>query len=923
MLLEGSGLIYRRSVGGTYVVMAIIRAPEERAPVAMPDILVMGRKTQNADIRRNQNDIQPYQVLTSAEVEQSHSSSADELLRNRVTSNAQMGTAMQMVSGDRSDANLRGLGAGQTLLLVDGRRLPGQGSLLVEVFQPMLNGIALGAIERIEVLNSTAGGIYGPGATAGVINVVLKRDYHGAEIGLTNGLSARGDAATKRIDARIGLSSEDDRTQFMAAASRTWGADLRAGSRDFTTRARILQQHHDPAGFAAGPPVSASVNIASATGAPLTFDAAYGGATIGAANTSVPVTYGGVAADSGALYRVNAGTIDTSLSPEIGGAERSLLTRLRLASLVVNVRQKIGDTLEVYGDLLLLETVGQTIVSREPRVFTLAGDAANNPFQQTIRVSLPLPGYGGVSRYRDRIARLTTGVILSLPHAWKANVDYSFARAGTDTASTGLSIADRAVSMSGTPLAGQDTFLKSILPLGQESTILTSRRTNFGDLTIHLAGPVASLGGGPMSLSLLAEDRREHYPPAPIMITGVSGLGPRGAFSIAARSLYGELRAPLIDRVTGLAGLRGLELQLALRYDANRATRAWKTPDNYTHAMAYTAGLRFFPAEGVMLRASTATGFLPPTITQFNSSSIPLGNSLDAVVDPQRGGTRVGSELMALVVSGGSDRLRSELARSISAGVVLTPSLLPKLRLSIDYTRVDKRNEIVSFHDDDPRYFLANEAEFPDRVIRAPLTDTDRARGYTAGIVTAIDTSSFNIGKTQVNAIDVQLDYRIPAERLGDIDIHAAASWQPRLTRQVARDRAPVNSAGYADGPLIWRANGGIDWQRGPHDLGFVATYFDSYRVAKSSDSAPTAAQAAALQGARRIPAQIYFDLYASRHISLPNAPAGVTSVDLRFSVQNVLDRQPPIIVDPSTANYSLYGDPRLRRFELSVIGRF
>ncbi|TXC70552.1 TonB-dependent receptor [Sphingomonas ginsenosidivorax] len=920
-LLAGSGLTYRRSDDGTYVVLASVRAPDESEAVAIPDILVVGRKTQNTDIRRSQDDIQPYMVWTSQDIEQSHSASVDDFLRNRVTSNAQIGTAMQMVSGVRSDADLRGLGSGQTLLLVDGRRLPGEASILVDVFQPSLGAIALSAIERVEVLNSTAGGIYGPGATAGVINLVLKRNYHGAEFGLTSGLSARGDAATRRLDGRVGLSSEDGRTQVMAAASRTWGADLRAGDRPFTARARALQQQRDPAGFAAVPPASGSVNIVSVSGAPLAFDAAHGGASIGATTTSVPVDYGGVATDGGALYQANAGRLDSSLAADIGGTERSLLSRLRSAFLLANVRQEIGESLEVYGDLLYLETTGRTIVPREPRVFTLAGEAPGNPFQQAIQVSRPLPGYGGVNRFHDRAARLTAGLILGLPHGWKANADYGLARATTRTSSTGLSIG--AVSLSGAPLAGQADFLASIIPLGRESTTLTSRRTDFGDLTLHLAGPIASLGGGPLSLSLMAEDRHEHYPPASLQITNVFGLGPRPTFSIGARSIHGEVRAPLVDRVTGPAGLRGLEVQLALRHDINRATRSWTTPDNVTHATAYTAGLRFFPAEGVMLRASTASGFLPPTITQIGLATRYLGTSSEIVADPLRGGTRVGSEHSASLVSGGSTRLLSERARSHSAGIVLTPAVLPKLRLSVDYTRIQKRNEIVAFHPDEPDYFLLNEARFPGRVIRAPLTDADRAKGYAAGVVTAIDTTSFNVGRTTVEAVDVQLDYRVPTERLGDFHVYGAASRQPRLTRKSAPDRAPVNSAGYADGPLAWRANGGIDWQAGPLDLGFIATYFHGYRAAMSTDDAATAGQAVLLQGGSRIPAQIYVDAFAARRFTLSRAPLGIVSVDLRFGIQNLFDHAPPIIVAPDTANYSLFGDPRLRRFELSLVARY
>ncbi len=949
LLLSGSGLTWHRSADGPYVVSTLARAPMESDAPALPDILVIGKRTQNTDIRRGENNIQPYKVWTSTDVAQSHSANIDDFLRSRVSSNAQIGSALQMANGDTaSRVNLRGLGASQTLVLVDGRRLPGLASSDIDIGQPDLNGIPLSAIERIEALDSTAGGIYGPGATAGVINVVLKHDYHGAEVGLTSGLSARGDAATKRLDARVGFSSESGRTQVTIAGSRTWGTDLRLGDRDFTPRARRALQRLAPAAFYGAVPASRSVNIVSSSGDALQLDQTYGGASLGSRSTSVPTGYAGVATDAGALFRANAGTVDTALSPDAAGAQRSLLTRPRLASLLANARHSFGDGVEAYADLLMVENAGQAIVPNEARVFGIAADAPTNPFQQDIVVSVPLPGYGGRIRSRNRIARLTGGLILDLPHAWKANLDYSVARATNRSSNAGLSLtpylATASLASSINPLAGQAALLASVAPFDQRYEIRSSRRTNFSDLTVRLAGPITELGGGPLTLSVLAEDRYDHVPASAVR-DSTYGVQLSPAFGVRVRSAYAEMRAPIFDRHAGPAGLRGLELQLALRYDANRSSLPADDPSSTgpmqtstDGAMAYTIGVRLFPVEGVMVRLSSATGFLPPTVgnlgslTHYYTSSTTLLRQADATLvpvlspgptDPLRGGSAVGSEAVYALVSGGSTHLRPERAQSLSAGIVLTPRALPDLRLSVDYTRIDKRLEIANLHNGDPDYFLVHERQFPTRVIRAPLTDADRAKGYTGGIVTVIDATSLNVGRTLIEALDVQLDYRIPTETIGDFRVHAAGTWQPRLTRTADLESASVNAVGYADGPLRWRGNGGIDWQRGPFMLGVAASYYHRYRVAYSFDSAGVAAQSAMRQGTTRIPAQTYVDVFASRRFALSHAPAGLESLDIRLGIENVFDHKPPLVVDPNTANYSLYGDPRLRRFELSILGRF
>ena len=76
--------------------------------------------------------------------------------------------------------NLRGMGPGRTLLLINGRRandypFPYNGRSNFQNF----NNIPAGAVERIEVLAGGASAIYGSDAVAGVVNVVLKSNYEG------------------------------------------------------------------------------------------------------------------------------------------------------------------------------------------------------------------------------------------------------------------------------------------------------------------------------------------------------------------------------------------------------------------------------------------------------------------------------------------------------------------------------------------------------------------------------------------------------------------------------------------------------------------------------------------------------------------------------------------------------------------------
>jgi iron complex outermembrane receptor protein len=96
--------------------------------------------------------------------------------------------------------NLRGLGPGSTLVLIDGHRmasgLTGGGADIAS--------IPLDAIDRIEVVTDSASAIYGSDAVAGVVNVILKKSYEGAITSLSYGLASQGGATEKRASQIFG-----------------------------------------------------------------------------------------------------------------------------------------------------------------------------------------------------------------------------------------------------------------------------------------------------------------------------------------------------------------------------------------------------------------------------------------------------------------------------------------------------------------------------------------------------------------------------------------------------------------------------------------------------------------------------------------------------------------------------------------------
>lgn len=125
-------------------------------------------------------------------------------------------TGSGLNDGGLSLPNLRSLGSGRTLTLVDGRRHvgAGQGSLAVDV-----DSIPRLLIENIEIVTGGASSVYGADAVSGVLNFVLRKDFEGLEIDANYGQIVQGGAsANNRVSALAGINLFDDRLNLYAHA---------------------------------------------------------------------------------------------------------------------------------------------------------------------------------------------------------------------------------------------------------------------------------------------------------------------------------------------------------------------------------------------------------------------------------------------------------------------------------------------------------------------------------------------------------------------------------------------------------------------------------------------------------------------------------------------------------------------------------
>jgi outer membrane receptor protein involved in Fe transport len=137
--------------------------------------------------------------------------------------------------GDNASINLRNLGTGNTLVLLNGRRMVPTPGTQTENFVPVqtvnTNALPVGATRRVEVLRDGAGAIYGSDAVAGVVNVVLDDHYQGLRLDGRYGFADGTSESTVALKAGTKIG---ENTQVMVFGSYLHRTPLMASERDFT-----------------------------------------------------------------------------------------------------------------------------------------------------------------------------------------------------------------------------------------------------------------------------------------------------------------------------------------------------------------------------------------------------------------------------------------------------------------------------------------------------------------------------------------------------------------------------------------------------------------------------------------------------------------------------------------------------------------
>ncbi len=199
------------ALGGALLSTAGVAFAQTAAPVG-ERVEITGSRIRSV----NADSAAPIQVITAEEIAATGATNVQDFLLKSPTmgepaisrSNSNFSTA----SAGVSTVDLRNLGTSRTLVLINGRRVvagvPGESAV-------DLNTIPTQFVERIELLTGGASAAYGSDAIAGVVNIILKKQFEGVLADVKYGESSRGDDKRGEVGLTIGTTSANGRGSLM------------------------------------------------------------------------------------------------------------------------------------------------------------------------------------------------------------------------------------------------------------------------------------------------------------------------------------------------------------------------------------------------------------------------------------------------------------------------------------------------------------------------------------------------------------------------------------------------------------------------------------------------------------------------------------------------------------------------------------
>jgi outer membrane receptor protein involved in Fe transport len=737
-----------------------------------------------------------------------------------------------------SGVSLRGLGAGSTLVLVDGRRVAksGNGNRGSDTRQGFvdLNTISLGMIDHIEVSTDGASAIYGADAVAGVINIILKKDYRGAELSGAYKASQHGGGEEGNVSLTAGF--------VRGKLSGTLTLDY-FERQNLDASQRSFSKNQDHTGIPTGNNLSTGLpttgrNYTLLWGYPAVIQAS--GGVVAGTFDAIPgirvvlVPTGATATPSIAQFIPSTTVVSPASVVNASGQRRAntasfldLVGESRRRGFNGTLRYRVNENFE--SNFSYRTSDSRSLIRSQPVTSITGGfgsavslPAAFNPFNQNVTVGMVLPDWGSTTQRVRTLDDAISGGLRGRVNSWEWNLNYQWQNQSVRQITRNfngagfagmLSNADPAkrfnpfVDFYAPGTASQAALLEtlSVYPtLYSKSQFASIDFDANGDLFTYL-GRTAKLAVGGTSSDASVWSRATSYSSAVVPVVTNTIVEASGY----SKAMYGELYLPVFGKGHDAPLFQRLDFQVAGRRE--EVGQFSKSVPKY--------GVSWSPVKSVLLRGSWSEGFRAPSTTEY---IVVAANQTLTLTDPLRNPT---STPGVIVTRGSSPNPQPETSKNTYLGLVYEPTIVKSLSLQVNYYETSQSNvlQIISAQN-----MINNEALFPGRITRAAQTATDIALNQ-PGQITGVDQTFVNFGRISNRSLDFNVEYTLPWDSFGRFRLNTAASRNLESLRQVIPGQPAVVLEEDTGSPPKWTFNTSVFWNKGPWTASAFLWYLGSF----------------------------------------------------------------------------------------------
>jgi len=847
---------------GIAVAVALAATPlafaQDDEELLIEEVLVTGSYLKSSP----KNGASPIVVVDRGNIDQMGAMSISDITRNLSANSGAENVPDSFTSGSTqgtSNVNLRGLGLGSTLILVNGRRNTLAGAVANDgasfVDTSMIPAIA---IERVEVLKEGAASVYGSDAVAGVVNYITRENFEGTEIGTMHQSTTSDNQEDTQLSILHGWANES--TNVVFAAQYMNRTNLSSADRPELTENAISGLGNSfllfgPSTVATGP---------------------YAG------------TYTPFENVPDANCEASGGVIAPQASGErcgfVYGPRFNIVNDEEQTHLFGNLKHELSNGMEFSAEAMWakIEVNDNPQSPSYPALSYLtrpiSPTEAGNPFGTTVLwLGRPL----GSSFASPLAPRENENFRVAFEFTGKMG-EYNFNTALTHSAYEGFAIQpDTSTSRFSDAIAGvggpngdqswnlfdpaaNSQELIDFVSVQQETRINTDL-TVFDFVLDGSIGDINFASGVQLrhdSLEVERNDISRVEFDANGNLTKVADLlflggGINVDESQSAWAVFSEFQWDVTD---------DLELRLAGRYED---LDAGSTFDPKLSA-------RFQATEDLVLRASMSTSYRAASLHQLYSSQV----GLQGIQDFDTDGNPVGSAVFIRVAQNANDELNPEEAENLNIGAIWTPT--DNFEVRIDYWAVDYSDVIT--------------IESAQGKVRTDPLQSDVKRNVSGDLI-GVTTNYFNAAEVNTDGVDIEASYVFPENGLGEISATLDATYF--LSYEIPINGVNTDVAGkfnynnFARSIPETKANASLQWANGDHNASLTARYVSSYETTRANPP---------VGYSNNIESQLTWDAQYNYQLAL-------NSVDTQISVGvlNLTDEKPPQAWDGANFSY----DPR------------